>query len=59
MLRGQLHLLQNHADGMTVIVSSLRVNVYDGIAPIGAYVDTITDHKNYCLLYTSDAADDP
>ena len=35
------------ADGMTVIVSSLRVNVYDGIAPIGAYVNTITDHKNY------------
>ena len=31
---------------MTVIVSSLRVNVYDGIAPIGAYVNTITDHKN-------------
>ena len=30
---------------MTVIVSSLRVNVYD--APIGAYVNTITDHKNY------------
>ena len=35
------------ADGTTVIVSSLRVNVYDGIAPIGAYVNTITDHKNY------------
>ena len=32
---------------MTVIVSSLRVNVHDGIAPIGAYVNTITDHKNY------------
>ena len=32
---------------MTVIMSSLRVNIYDGIAPIGAYVNTITDHKNY------------